>query len=260
MTRCLPGVALAMLSLVAAPLFAGLPDTGQTLCYDGTIDLVACNSANTGNAAPFPRQDGRFGRDAEVAAGTLAKIGGGAAGFDYTKVANNGTDLNALAVLGSNPTDWACTRDNVTGLTWEVKVNNAAHLRHRLWNYSWRNTDPTTNGGDPGVADGGVCLSAGRCDTQAFVQDVNAAGLCGTNDWRLPTVRELLTLVNFGAASPAIDATYFPNTEATLYSSAITFLYGASDSIIYVDFVGGKSYAIGKLNELAVRLVRGRPF
>ena len=41
---------------------------------------MACDSATTGDAGTRPRQDGRFGRD--VAA--LAKVGGGAAGFDFT--------------------------------------------------------------------------------------------------------------------------------------------------------------------------------
>ena len=36
-------------------------------------------------------------------------------------MANNGTDLPESALLGSGPTDWACTRDNTSGLLWEVK-------------------------------------------------------------------------------------------------------------------------------------------
>jgi hypothetical protein len=48
-------------------------------------------------AATYPRQDGRFGREAKAAAGTLSKIGGGAAGFDYIKVAIGGSDLGAGA-------------------------------------------------------------------------------------------------------------------------------------------------------------------
>ncbi len=42
----------------------------------------------------------------------------------YTKIANNGTDLPDSAVLGSGATDWACTRDDTSGLIWEVKTGD----------------------------------------------------------------------------------------------------------------------------------------
>src|SRR5450759_5294900 len=100
-------VPVLALGLTAAHA-ASPPDTGQDLCDNGSNVLVACTSANTGDGATYPRQDGRFGRDAKATAGTLTKMGGGAAGFDYTKVANNGSDLPASAALGSAATDWAC--------------------------------------------------------------------------------------------------------------------------------------------------------
>ncbi len=104
-----------LLPALAAAQTAPLSDTGQTQCYNGTT-LVPCTAANTGNTAPYPGQDGRFGRDAAQAAGALpAKTGGGAAGFDFT----------ALDVGGNatTPGGHACVKDNVTGLTWEVKQN-----------------------------------------------------------------------------------------------------------------------------------------
>ncbi len=65
---------LASLSLSHVVTAAGLNDTGQSLCYDGT-NMVACTATNTGDAAPYPRQDGRYGRDAAATAGALTKIG-----------------------------------------------------------------------------------------------------------------------------------------------------------------------------------------
>lgn len=38
---------------------------------------------------------------------------------NYTKIANNGSILPGDAQLGTQPTDWACTKDNKTGLMWE---------------------------------------------------------------------------------------------------------------------------------------------
>ena len=85
----------------------GLPDSGQGSCDNGANVMVACSAANTGDGTTQPRQDGRFGRDAKAAAGALIKVGAGAAGFDYTKVANNGTDVPAATALGTNAGDWA---------------------------------------------------------------------------------------------------------------------------------------------------------
>jgi hypothetical protein len=246
---------------------AGLPDTGQDLCFGGG-SMVACTNANTGDTATYPRQDGRFGRDAKATAGTLTKIGGGAAGFDYSKVTNDGTVVpgdGAGVALGTNPGDWACTRDNSTGLTWEVKVDNNTHLRHTSWTYTWHNSDGSTNAGNAGTPDTGAgvgsdnCLDTSRCDTEKFVADVNAAALCGQTDWRMPTQRELLTLVHFGTSGPSIDATYFPNTIASLFWSGSSYVPNPANAWD-VSFGNGSTGAGGKANGVYVRLVRGGQF
>jgi hypothetical protein len=248
-----PGLALGLAACAASP-----PDTGQDKCRDGT-SLVACTRANTGNAATYPRQDGRFGRDAKAKADTLTKIGGGAADFDYSKIANNGSDLGAGVglALGTNPTDWACTRDNITGLTWEVKVNDATRLRHMNWTYTWYSSGGSTNGGNAGIASGTTnCKTTGRCDTEKFIADVNTAALCGYTDWRLPTRRELLNLVHADAQNPSIDTTYFPNTVASAFwsgSSCVPVPAGAWA----VSFVIGNTRCMHESNYFFVRLVRG---
>ena len=122
-------VVLSCLLALGAPFAQAqtgrLNDTGQTSCYDAANAVATCNTATTGNAGTRPHQDGRYGRDAAQAAGQLpAKTGAGAAGFDFTKIANNGTAQAGGATLGSNPTDWACTRDSTTGLVWEVKTTS----------------------------------------------------------------------------------------------------------------------------------------
>jgi hypothetical protein len=264
-------VPVLALGLTAAHA-ASLPDTGQDLCDDGSNVLVACTNANTGDAATYPRQDGRFGRDAKATAGTLGKTGGGAAGFDYSKVLNDGTVVpgdGAGVSLGTNPTNWACTRDNITGLTWEVKVNNASHLRHMNWTYTWYNSDPSTNGGNAGTPDTGAgvgsdnCLDTSRCDTEKFVADVNAPpGLCGHTDWRMPTQRELFTLVHFGASIPSIDTNYFLNTPLASFWSASSYVPSPSSALNvgFYSYSGGFTNAYGKTNDFSVRLVRGGQF
>ena len=268
MTR-FPRAPLLALLFAAAPVHAvGLPDTGQDICYnDTTADTVAASSPASiaRDAGTHPRQDCRFGRDVAVAAGALSKIGAGAKGFDYTKIANNGATLDAAATLGTAATDWACTRDNITGLTWEVKTATVTDPRYFGHTYNWYNTDTSTNGGNAGSTGGNTCggtLQGNLCNTQAFVAAVNAAALCSYADWRMPTVRELFTLVSADNATLTIDSTYFPNT------SAASSFWTSSSYVAGLDLAWNVSFHIGntptssKLSTSRnfVRLVRGGQF
>ena len=247
---------------LSAARAASLPDTGQTLCDNGSNVLAVCSNANAGDTATYPRQDGRFGRDAQAAKGTLPKIGAGAAGFDYTKVANNGADVAAGTALGAGPTDWACTRDNITGLTWEVKTATATDLRSTNHRYTWYSTNGATNGGNVGTnTTTNTCgTSLATCNTEAFVAAVNAAsGLCGFNDWRLPSLRELQTIVHYGASNLSMDTTYFPNSNAFNFWSASTYAPAAGDAWGVV-FGDGSVGHYAKTGSTYARLVRGLQF
>jgi hypothetical protein len=58
--------------------------------------------------------------------------------------------------------------------------------------------------------------------------------------WRVPTMKELPTLVDYSVASPGptIDASAFPNTPAVKFWSATPFVLGAR-SVWLVDFSSG---------------------
>lgn len=237
-----------------------LNDTGQTSCYDAANAVATCNAATTGNAGTRPHQDGRYGRDAAQAAGQLpAKTGAGAAGFDFSKIANNGTALAAGATLGTNPTDWACTRDNTTGLVWEVKTTSG--LRSNAHAYTWYSA--SNNGGNAGNVGTNTCgstLSAApynnQCNTANYVAAVNAAGLCGATDWRMPTRRELLGIVHNGLSTgPMVDTTYFPNTQSSWYWTSDTYTPDPADAWV-VGFDYGGTVADYKYYFNFVRLVR----
>ncbi|WP_006787377.1 DUF1566 domain-containing protein [Thiorhodospira sibirica] len=195
-----------------------LNDTGIDWCADNSSNNLSCPVAG------FPDQDGDHGRDALARQGQLQKIGAGAAGFDYTKLDANGRPLaiqNMPWSDGGNETDgtrWSCVQDNVTGLIWEVKVNEST-LRYHGHTYSWYNPDPNTNGGDAGTQNGGRCVGS-ACDTLGYVQAVNAQGLCGANDWRLPDINELESLVHAGRFDPAIDIHYFPEGSSSVFWSS----------------------------------------
>ncbi|MES2952117.1 MAG: DUF1566 domain-containing protein [Pseudomonadota bacterium] len=252
-------VSAALLSAVIGVQAAGLPDTGVDTCYNDTVaDGVAASNAGSiaRDAGTHPRQDCRYGRDPATTAGA-AKTGAGTKGLDYTKIAINGTVLAAGVALGSTATDWACTRDNITGLTWEVKTTSG--LRSSASTYSWYSASATTNGGNVGLAATGSCSLGTGCDTEKFVTDVNAIALCGYSDWRLPSRRELLTLLLMDGTSPAVDATYFPNSVASDYWSSSTNA-ALTTGAWAVHFGTGISTAVTKSTSSAVRLVRGTQF
>lgn len=246
----------SLFALVSLPALAGpLNDTGIDYCGNhatGTNITVTptttCTSAEGG-------QDARYGRDPAAQRGALTKTGDGSKGFDFTKIANNGSALPAGAALGSGATDWACTYDNNTGLMWEVKTISG--LRSQSHTYTWY--DSVHNyGGNPGVASFGSCETAGRCDTEKFVADVNATNLCGHNDWRMPTVDELFNIADLGipVPEPRIDLTYFPNTPASRFWSGSPFA-GSPHYAWYVGFDGGYDDADFRIFAGNVRLVRG---
>lgn len=196
---CVPGLALAELN-----------DTGIVRFGDQTSYELA------GEPPGHPGQDARFGRDAAAMAGKLAKTGGGAKGFDFTKLDADGQPAPADAQ------SWACVRDNVTGLVWEVKTADGG-LRDGNNHYTWYNPDPKTNGGFPGAETGVECGGGIKCNTDAYTRAVNAARLCGFGDWRLPQRGELRSLVDYshaGTYRPTIDADYFPNTPPKWHWSA----------------------------------------
>lgn len=186
-----------------------LNDTGITTCSDESTNGLTCPVTG------FEGQDGEYGRDV-----THNDDADGNKGFSFTKLDANGNDLPASA------SDWSCVKDNVTGLIWEVKTNDGG-LRDKDNTYTWYNSDANTNGGYAGYSNGGSCPDSGNCDTEKYVASVNAAGLCGANDWRMPSKEQLRSIVNYATINPAIDIDYFPHTQSDWYWAASPYAYGS---------------------------------
>jgi len=243
------GNAATTLTRVVNVNVIGLNDTGITTCSNATTDSLACPQIG------FPGQDAEDGRDAYAG---LLKTGGGSAAFDFTKLDAAGAALTNQAVLYAN-TSWDCVQDHVTGLMWEVKTTGGAGgLRDATHTYTWLNSDPYTNGGSVGTANGGTCVDAINCDTEKYVAAVNAVGLCGFNDWRLPKKEALRSIVDYSIAfpGPTIDVAYFPNTQGVFYWSSGSLAESAALAL-YVNFNSGYGIAVVKSIDDYVRLVRG---
>jgi Cu/Ag efflux protein CusF len=217
-----------------------LNDTGITKCGNGVSSGFDCPEAD------YPGQDAEYGRDTDQATNNDYD---GYRGFNYTKISSTGQELPAIA------TKWACVKDNVTGLIWEVKTDDGG-LHDKGWTYSWFEPDNKQNGGSVGTQDAGSCGGTSLCDTHDYVQAVNALGWCGAKDWRMPSKSELSSIVSFDRGVPAIDVDYFVNTPVNWYWTASPSALDAN-SASAVGFRDGYSGMAVKNDSGHVRLIRG---
>ncbi|WP_405238806.1 Lcl C-terminal domain-containing protein [Lentisalinibacter orientalis] len=237
-----------------AGTYAAINDSGTTECATATQALVPC--PQTG----YPGQDAEFGRD--VMADDPSD---GALGFSFLKLDSAGAPLtNQAALYFQSP--WECVEDQVTGLVWEVKTDEPTDLRYYDHTYTWYDSSGQNDGGDAGTANGGICADGVNCDTEKYVAAVNAAGLCGYNDWRLASADELYTVAWLSNQSlRGMDTSYFPNhfnppDGRGYWSSTPVATDAASALMVRMDASVSSSttvLALPKSFTQRIRLVRG---
>ncbi len=260
---------MALVRVVAFATLAGLwahsalafplNDTGQIVCYDDST--VSTGTVAPGNAAPesagFEGQDCSLGASAADAVGVQGKIGSSSTpGRDYTKIGNDGSELSDSATLGSGDGDWGCTRDNVTGLVWAMRLDDGS-FRDRDWRHSWN-----TSGNDEGDTCGGTLAT---CNSAAYVEAMNTTGFCGRSDWRLPATQELESLLSYAdpeGSGNLIDRQLFPDQSSTLPDLNFWTAFpdpedGTGTSIWVVDFSFGWVATYNATSSSNVRLVSG---
>jgi hypothetical protein len=124
--------------------------------------------------------------------------------------------------------DNGVVRDNVTGLEWQKETATGT--------YTW----------------------------QEAIDYCNNLILGGKDDWRLPTPKELVSIMDYGGAIPSINLTYLPSTQASYYWSATTIASNPAFAWVVdfglVDFYGGSVYYGNKSDYHYVRAVRGGQF
>lgn len=129
-----------------------------------------------------------------------------------------------------------CVKDQVTGLIWEGKTAKGPRSGRSVY----------TNWGDG--RDG---------DASAYVAYVNGLALCGYTDWRLPTVEELHTLVDYGKPQGGVmlDLNWFVNSPTYRYWTS-TKVASSGFGAWHVDFAFGRTWQDSVAARNLVRLVR----
>jgi hypothetical protein len=155
-------------------------------------------------------------------------------------VPDDGT-LQSGATLRYKLLENGTVKDRNTGLIWEVKCSGCGGL-HEVGNtYPWfgdGSTDTIWDWLDAVNAEGGT-------------------GYAGHNDWRIPNVRELQSIVDYGRYGPPIDPIFGP-TGTCGYWSSTTLVFPPS-SVWFVAFDLGSVNSFFYGYPLCVRAVRGGP-
>ena len=78
----------------------------------------------------------------------------------------------------------------------------------------------------------------GQQDWESAISYCESLSLAGKNDWRLPNVKELESIVEYNEGSPFINTTFFPNTPGTSFWTSTTWEFWNPEAW-YVNFDNG---------------------
>jgi hypothetical protein len=145
------------------------------------------------------------------------------------KVSNSGK------LLENNSSQWNCVFDDKTELIWEVKTDKQG-LQNKNNTYTWFEDESGEQNGKYSNS----CDWGSNCNSKKYIIELNKTGLCNSSNWRLPTEKELSSLLFYSDYNPLINTDYFPNTQAKYYWSSTSHNKNPSVAIDIPFFYGGK--------------------
>lgn len=126
---------------------------------------------------------------------------------DFIKLDESGNELS------SDASSWACTKDKLTGLIWEIKTKDGSIQDSR---------GLTSSYGIPSLLD-----------------SLNGKKWCGLSNWRMPEQKDLYTLTNFDGTDNEgmfhVENTFFPDWVNTSYYTGYPY--------------GGNSYSYPSMHQ-----------
>lgn len=183
--------------------------------------------------------------------------------FMFSYRSNNQSETNRYIKLDKNGNridpwkgPWSCILDNETGLIWENKTDDES-IHDALWTFSWYQHGI-------GIENSGDCyFEAERCDTQDLIKKTNLEKTCGLDGWRLPTEKELMSIVNHKpkTGQAKISNDFFSYTKRGDYwtSNHNIPLLGVYSHLKYgarsIDFIEGKPRDLPYRNAAFLRLL-----
>ena len=176
---------------------------------------------------------------------------------DGTRSSINAMDFGTLTQGANTYSSADCVKDKVTGLLWEIKTADDG-LRDYQKTYTHFDSTTAAQKSDSTRATQAEIDATDNAAT--YVKQVNNSRLCGFDDWRLPTARELQSIVNYGLKDIAIDVKVFinpPGTDDQYWTSSSYQDDSGIDQAFNVNFLAGYVNTEYRDEFLYVRLVRG---
>ena len=129
----------------------------------------------------------------------------------------------------------------------ETVTDNITHL-------IWQRNLPSTYAGCTGTS-GALCAHS---EAVNYCDSLNSSNFAGFNEgWRLPTARELGTIIDYGKTNPAIDSEIFPDTPGQLFWTANVYDFEKNWAVNFLKGETTGNRTTGSQSYLYVRCVRG---